>query len=180
MRYIFILCLLSVFGCKPTQLSPNQAVQKLGPNPYFIINDKPVDKSEIMKYNPTDIAIVVTYYGKDATKKFGDKAKDGAVAISTKSFARDKYETFFKSYSKDYAKVMNEINTNDIQYILNDRILTSNFEGDLALVNNKLIKELKILDQKTLVDKYQITDKKVGVKIECKRPKSLYNSKKKF
>ena len=180
MRYTFIFLLLLIISCKSTQVPPDKAAEKLGANPYFLIDGQPVEKKEIMKYQPTDIASVTTYYGKDATNNFGDKAIDGAVSISTNTFATNKYETLFKSFSKDYEKAMKENDRSEIQYILNDRILTENFEGDLASIDNKLLKDLKVIDQNTLIDKFKIIDKKIGVLITSKRPKNVYNSKKKF
>jgi len=180
MKHILILFLLFIIGCKSQQIGPAKAIEKLGANPYFMIDEQPVDKSELMKYEPTSIALVTTYYDKDAIKNFGDKAKDGAVLILTKSFATNKYETLFKSFSKDYEKVLIENNKNDIQYILNDRILIDKFEGTLASIDNKLLKNVKIIDQKTLAEKFQITNKKVGILIKSKRNKDVYDSKKKF
>jgi hypothetical protein len=180
MKHLLILLLACGIGCKPAQVAPEKVTQNLGPDPYFTIDEQPVDRNEIGKYQPTDIASVTVYYGKDAKKNFGDKAKDGAVCVLTKAFATHKYETFFKSYSKEYEKIMKEYDKGDIQYILNERILNENFEGDLASINKKLIKGLTIIDPKILADKYQITGKKIGVLIASKRPKGLYNSKKKF
>src|SRR6266850_330081 len=151
MRPISILFLFFI-GCKSTQIPPEKAIEKLGANPYFIIDGQPANKSDIMKLKPTDIASATTYFGSRATNNFGDKAKDGAISFLTKSYATSEYETLFISFSKDYEKVITENNRSDIQYILNGRILTENFEGDLASIDYNLLKELKVIDQKTLAD----------------------------
>jgi len=179
-RNILILTLLVLACCGTSKRTPEEAVQKLGANPYFEIDGKSVTQSELGNYNPTDIASLTTFYDKDAKKRFGEKAKDGAVIIETKEFATNRYETFFKSYSKDYEKMLNETQKEEIQYILNDRILTENYEGDLASIDKNLIKEIKIIDQKELIEKYQIQNKKVGVIIKADAPKNLYNAKEKF
>ncbi|HRG07973.1 MAG TPA: hypothetical protein PLJ08_05300 [Cyclobacteriaceae bacterium] len=161
-------------------MAPDNAIEKLGANPYFEIDGQTVNQSDLSKYNPTDIASLTTYYEKDATKRFGDKAKDGAVIIETRSFATNKFEAFFKTYSKEYEQMIRDTDRSEIQYILNDRILTESFEGDLSLLNNKLMKDLKVIGQPLLQDKYKVQDKKIGVIINAERPKGLYNSKEKF
>jgi len=60
------------------------------------------------------------------------------------------------------------------------RILTENFEGQLASLNRKLLKDLKVVDQNALMEKFNVQDKKVGVIIKADRPKDLYHSKEKF
>ena len=123
---------------------------------------------------------MTTYYDKDAKKRFGEKAKDGAVIIETKEFARNRYETFFKSYSKDYEKMLSQTQKRNPIALWNDRILTENDEGDLASIDKNLIKEIKIIDQKELIEKYQIQNKTVGVIIKAEAPNNLYNAKEKF
>jgi hypothetical protein len=179
-KRILFFTLIIVTGCKTSNLPPDKAVEKLGANPYFEIDGQPVSQNDLGKYNPTDIATVTTYYDKDAVKRFGEKAKDGAVTIETKNFATTKYETFFKSYSKAYEQMIITTDRNEIQYILNDRVLTEDFEGVLALLNSKLLKDLKIVDQVILLDKYTVQNKKVGVILKADRPKDVYNAKEKF
>lgn len=170
---------LIVTSCK-TQLTPEMGIEKLGANPYFEVDNQPVSQDDILNYDASDIAYLKAYYDKKATRQFGDKGKDGAVLIMTKEFATSKYETLFKEFSEDYEKMINKTNKEEIQYILNGRILTDNFEGSLASLNSKLLKKITLIDQKELSDKFKIQDKNVGVIIQAKRPKNLYNSKEKF
>ena len=179
-KRILFFTLLIATSCKTSKLPPDKAMEKLGANPYFEIDGQPVNQNDLAKYNPTDIASLTTYYNKEAINRFGEKAKDGALTIETKTFATNKYESLFKTFSIDYEKMIKETNKGEIQYILNDRILTENFEGDLASLNNKLLKEIKIINQNELFNKFQIQDKKVGVIIRANRPKNVYNSKAKF
>lgn len=169
-RNILILVLIVLASCGTTIRTPEEAVQKLGANPYFEIDGKVVIPAELADYNPADIASLTTYYNKDAKKRFGEKAKDGAVIIETKEFATNRFETFFKSISKDYEKVLNETPNEELQYILNDRILTEDYEGYLASIDKNLLKEIKIIDQKELIERYQIQNKKVGVVIIADAP----------
>lgn len=172
--------MLTIVSCKTSKTPPDNAIEDLGPNPYIEIDELPVDKSEIGKYNPADIVLLTTYYNSDATSKFGEKASDGAVIIETRAYATNKFETFLKSYSNEYQQMMMVTKREDIQYILNGRILTGNFEGDLSLLNDKLLKALKIVDKDDLIKKFDIHDKKIGVILKADRPRNVYNSKAKF
>jgi len=174
-----LLIVLLVIACS-NHLSPEKAIQKLGANPYYEIDGNQVYQKDLASYKPTEIAAITTYYNKDAVNRYGEKAIEGAVIIETKQFATIKFETFLKKNSKEYEKMLNETQIIDIQYILNDRILTENFEGTLASIDDKLLKEIIIIDQKELIEKYQIQNKKIGVVIKSKAPKNLYNAKKKF
>jgi len=128
-----------------------------------------------------DIATVSVYKDQDAIDLVGADGKDGVVFIQTKSFTKQQYQSFFKSQSKDFAKVLNaDPDESQMQYILNGRTLTENFEGDLGLINASTFKELKIIDAETLKKDYNITDKKVGVLITSDKPDNLYKANKKF
>lgn len=177
--YALLILTSLVTGCKSYKVTPQQAVEKLGTNPYFEIDAQSADKGILNEYDPKDIATLATYFGRDATKRFGEKAKDGAVIIETRKFAIEKYETMLKSASSAYAKMIAETRRDDIQYILNDRILVDNFEGDLASLNAKLLKSVHIINEWELTERFQI-HKKIGVIIQAKRPKNVYNSKEKF
>jgi len=169
-RTFLILALAVLTSCGTTKPTPEEAIEKLGANPYFEIDGKPVTQAELGNYNPNDIASLTTFYDKEAIKRFGEKAKDGAVTIETKGFAINKYEAFFKSTSTDYEKMLDETPREEIQYILNDRVLTEDYEGDLASIDKKLLKEIKIIDSKELAEKFNIKNKKVGVLIKAKAP----------
>ena len=58
--------------------------------------------------------------------------------------------------------------------------LTVNIEGDLSLITEKNLKGIKLIRSGELESKYQVRAKKTGVIVRAKRPKDLYNSKKKF
>ncbi|WP_224998731.1 hypothetical protein [Cesiribacter sp. SM1] len=181
MKKALFLLLLITSACKTSTLAPDQAIEKLGPNPHMQIDDKALaSPAEVQNYDAKDIASVETIYGRNATAIFGDKAKDGAVVIVTKSYAREKYRTFFSSVSKEYNEVIDEVNEDDIQYILNDNVLVNDFEGDLSTINKKRLKKITIINQAELESKYGTIDKKVGVVISATPPANLHNAKKKF
>lgn len=177
-----ILCLIIIIltSCKSNKLEPKTAIEKLGPNPYFEINGESINRNELGNYDPNSIASLTTFYNEDAIRLFGNKAKDGAVIIQTKDFCINEFETLFKSFSSDFEELIKETSSSEIQYILNGKILVENFEGDLATLNDKLLKSLKVIGSDELKNKYQIDSKNFGVIIKAKRPKNVYNSNKKF
>lgn len=176
-RVILFTLVLIFSGCKSTVTTPDEALKKLGKNPHYEVDGKPVNEQDLLKIDSEDVALVSTYFGKEAKQLYRKKAKDGVVIIQTKKFATNKYETFFKSYSQDYEQMLSITDRKDIQYILNDNVLTEDFEGSLALLNNELLKELKVVNQETLSEKYDINDKKIGVILVADTPKDLYKSK---
>jgi hypothetical protein len=161
--------------------SPKRAIKKLGNNPIFFVDSVCVDKSELSNYQPTDIAAVSVYKDSSAINLVGPEGKDGVVYIETKVFAKKRYWTYFTSKSAAYASLVPTPESDSVvQYILNKRVLTINFEGDLALINDSLFKALTILDPETLQMKYGISGKTIGVWIEAAKPADLYRAKNKF
>nr|WP_321237636.1 hypothetical protein [uncultured Psychroserpens sp.] len=183
-KKILCILLLLAFSCKskilPVKEIAKNATKQLGPNPYYEVDGKSVDKNTFMSLNPDNISTLTIYYDEEAIDLFNEKGKDGAITIQTIAYAKKKYQSLFKSYSSEYNEIINEYSENEIQYILNGRILKDDFEGKLSLIDEKLLKSIKIIDSSKLNKKYEINDKKVGVVIKAKRPKNLYNSKEKF
>ncbi len=54
-------------------------------------------------------------------------------------------------------------NDSSIQYILNSKVLKENFEGDLALINDKTFIGIQIIGKEQLIKDYSITNKDYGV-----------------
>jgi hypothetical protein len=54
-------------------------------------------------------------------------------------------------------------------YILNGKVLTTNFEGDLFAINDSNLIELKIIDKKTLKQDYEISVRGIGVVITTRK-----------
>ena len=180
MKYFIVLTIsfisVSIFG-----QSPKRAIKKLGSDPVFFIDSVSVEKRDLSNYQPTEIASVSVYKDSNAVNLVGPEGKDGVVYITTIKFAKRKYWNYFKSKSTDYEKlILTPESDTAVQYILNKRILKSNFEGDLFLIDDKIFKGLKILDKSTLEKEYGIIDKDYGVLIESDRPPDLYKAKKKF
>jgi hypothetical protein len=178
MKYILTTSLLIILliSCSK-KLAPTTTEKKMGPNPYVEIDGTALSKKEFQSFDANSIALLNTFYGKEAIKKFGKKAKDGAIIASTENYARRNYESFFSSESEDYKNIISQYNDSEIQYILNDRILKEKDEGALALINRRLLISISIINSKDLSDKFQVMDKKIGVNIKAKPPKNLYRAK---
>lgn len=137
----------------------------------FFIDSQRVEQKEINKYNPNQIAAISVIKGDAATALIGPDGKNGVVFIETKAFAKTKYLRYFKSKSKEYAAI---VHTNDssVQYILNGRILKSNFEGDLSSINDRNFKRLNVIDKSALQNRYNVMNKEYGVVIESDTSKN--------
>lgn len=160
--------------------SPKRIIKKIGTNPVFFIDSTSVEKEDLQKYNPEDISSVTVYKDKSAYELLGEDGKDGVIYIETKKFCKNRYWKYFTSKSKEYQKSVKTSDDNNIQYILNDRILKENFEGDLAAINDKVFKSIKFISKESLVKEYKIEDKDFGFQIISDTPKDLYHGNKKF
>lgn len=182
-KFLCVL-LLVIVSCKssviPLKESVSKGVKELGPNPYFEVDGEAVSKRTFASLNRENVTSLSIFYGKEATDLFDEKAKDGAITVQTKTYARKKFQAFFKTLSEEYNEVITNYKDDEIQYILNKRVLKEDFEGSLAMIDENLLKSIKIIDSAKLSRKYGVIDKKVGVVIKSKRPKDLYNSKEKF
>ncbi|QHI38317.1 hypothetical protein IMCC3317_37080 [Kordia antarctica] len=182
-KFLCVL-LLVIVSCKssviPLKESANNAIKELGPNPYFEVDGKGVSQKTFTSLNEADITSLSIIYGKEATDLFDEKGKDGVIIVQTKAYARKKFQVLFKTLSQEYSEVITNYEDDEIQYILNKRVLEENFEGSLAMIDENLLKSIKIIDSTKLSRKYGVSGKKVGVVIKSKRPKDLYDSKEKF
>ncbi|RYE36220.1 MAG: hypothetical protein EOP48_29780 [Sphingobacteriales bacterium] len=173
---ISLLLALSTWG-----QSPKRAVKKLGDDPVYFIDSIRVGTDELMKHLPEDIAQVSVYKDSTAIKLVGPEGKDGVVYIQTKVFARSIYWAYFRSKSIEYAKIaLTPQDDSTVQYILNGRVLTTNYEGNLSLIDDSIFRGIQVIDKKTLQEKYHVQDKSFGVLIESEKPDNLYKARKKF
>jgi hypothetical protein len=138
--------------------------------PVFFLDSIRVNAGVLNNYQPTEIAMVSVYKNADSLKIVEPNAKNGIVYITTKAFARDHYWNYFKSISPDYAKQVPDLATEErLVYILNGKVLTTNFEGDLFAINDSNLIELKIIDKKTLKQDYEISVRGIGVVITTRK-----------
>jgi hypothetical protein len=176
-----VLFILAVLPFSLFAQSPKRIIKKLKNDPVFFIDSINVDRSELNNYEATDIASVSVYKDSNAIKLIGDEGRDGVVYIETKAFAKAKYWNYFKSKSSRYAELVPSPQADTVvQYILNKRVLKSNFEGDLSLIDDKIFKEIIVIDKATLEKEYGMTNKSIGVIIKSDKPDDLYKGNKKF
>ncbi|WP_110831009.1 hypothetical protein [Pedobacter nutrimenti] len=136
-------------------------------DPLFFIDGKEVLKSEMGNINSNDIA-TVTVLKEGAFKKYGEKGKNGVVLIETKAYSRKRFQQYFSAKSPSY-KTLLELNSNDqnIQYILNEKVLKNDYEGDLASIADSTLISVDVIDAGEL-KKYKVTDKQHGLLIKTK------------
>ncbi len=146
---------------------PNIVFPDESNDPVFFLDSIQVNKMVLSNYNPTEIASVTIYKDSLIIKKLYHKgAKNGLIYIETKDFAKNRYQNYFSSKSPEYASIIHSTKSNSgIQYILNGKILNKDYEGDLANLNDKTFREIKIIDKDQLTKLYGITDKNFGVLI---------------
>ena len=138
-------------------------------DPVFFIDSVNVTRIEMQEYQPNDIASVTVYKDANAIKLVGEQGKFGAVYIETKKFARNKYWNYFKPKSADYLKnVPTPQSDSSVIYILNGKVLKTNFEGDLSGIDDKNFIELTVIDKQKLSKDYNISGKSLGVIIRTK------------
>ena len=138
-------------------------------DPVFFIDSVNVTRIEVQEYQPTDIAVVTVYKDTNAIKLVGEQGKFGAVYVETKKFARNKYWNYFKTKSPDYLKIVpTPQSDSSVIYILNDKVLKTNFEGDLSGVDDNNFIEIIIIDKQKLNKDYNISDKSFGVIVRTK------------
>lgn len=176
---ILLSCLL--FSSISFAQSPKRIFKKIGDKPIIFIDSINVDYSQIAKFEANEIASFTVFKGKDATDLMGEGGKDGVIYIETKKFAKIRYWNYFKSKSTEYFNLVPNLEKeNSVQYVLNDKILTDSFEGDLASINDQIFKGITIISKDELVKKYNVENKDFGVLIMSDVPDNLHHGNKKF
>lgn len=161
-----LIIIISLLASSIFSQSKGEATKKLGKNPVFFIDSIKVSKNEFKSFDSKETAIASVYYDDEAYNLVGEEGKDGVVYIETKRFAKVRYWTFFKSKSSEYLKIVSNLESDDkVQYILNGKILKENFEGKLALIDNKTFSKLTLLSKEELIKKYSVNDKNFGIEI---------------
>ena len=120
-------------------------------------------------YKPSEFALVSVYKGDKAVALAGEGAKNGAIYLTTKSFARDSYWNYFKSKSPDYKDKVTDLKMESkVVYILNNKILHTNFEADLFDINDSNFVSLQVIAGNQLKKDYKVSGKPIGVIITTK------------
>lgn len=181
MKPILFFVLSFLFALTVSGQKPKKMVKKLGDNPIFFIDSVNVDNSALQKYDPTEIAQVSVYKDQEAKDLFGEDGKDGVVYIFTKKYVKTKYWLYFQSKSDDYKRLVPSPESDTaVQYVLNDRVLKENYQGDLFLVDDTIFKSIRLLTKQMLEKEFKVFDKEVGFQIKSDIPDNLYRGRKKF
>lgn len=135
--------------------------------PMLFLDSIRINKGVLNSYEPNEIALVSFYKDTNAIRIAGKDAKNGVMYITTKSSARNSYWNYFKLKSPDYQKLVPDMKTEaKVVYILNNKVLKSNFEGDLFNINNSNFIELSVIDNDKLKKDFYIKNKSIGVIIK--------------
>lgn len=149
--------------------------------PVFFIDSIRVNGRVLQNYDPTEIASITVFRDSSAIKLMGPEAKHGLFYIETKEYARTRYWKYFCSKSSEYAKLIISPEADfNVQYILNKRVLTKDYEGDLAVINDKTFKGIRIVNKKQLLKEFRIKGKVYGVIIESGGPENSQKGNRKF
>jgi hypothetical protein len=140
--------------------------------PMYFIDSIRTNKAFLEEaYQPSEIAFVSVYKDSNAIKIAGQEAKNGVIYITTKSFARQHYWSYFKSKSTEYLQNVPDLEVEkEVIYILNGKALTENYESDLFNVNDSNFIDLSLIGKKQLKSKYNISNKKLGFLIKTRAP----------
>jgi hypothetical protein len=175
--------LVSIFFCQTGQTQTNSKTsvsdtllnrannkyKKILDDPIFFIDNVNVTRADLQNYQPSDIAVLTVYKDTNETKFLGPQGKDGAVYIETKKFARNKYWNFFTNKSAKYLKaVPSPESDSSIAYILNGKLVTKDFIGDLSDIDESNFLSLEVIDKEKLLKYYRIKDKLIGIIIKAK------------
>jgi len=138
--------------------------------PMFFVDSIRVNQNALESmYQPTEIAFITVYKDSNAIRLAGKDAKNGAVYVTTKLFARDHYWNYFKSKSIEYQKLVPDIKIESkVVYILNGQVLKTNFEKELFEINDDNFLDLTIINKEQLKRDYKISGKFIGVSIRAK------------
>ncbi|RYE59020.1 MAG: hypothetical protein EOP48_02165 [Sphingobacteriales bacterium] len=146
----------------------NNNYKKLFNDPVFFIDSVNVTRVELQDYQPTDIALLTVYKDTNSIKLVGPQGRDGAVYIETKKFARNRYWRFFVRKSSEYLKVVpSPQSDSSVVYVLNGKVLTTNFEGELAGISDTSFIDLQVIHKAKLLTDYGINNKSVGIIIKA-------------
>jgi hypothetical protein len=159
---IFLVLLTHSFGViaqVPTQ-------KEAKGDPLFFIDGKEMIKSEMSKVNSEEIGRVTVL--KNKSGKYGEKGKYGVVLIETKTYCRGLFQQYFSSKSPEYKKILGSpVNDQEFQYILDEKVLTKNYEGDLAGIVDSSFLSINVLSGDAL-KAYGVSGPRYGILIKTK------------
>ncbi len=107
-------------------------------HPYIEINGKQIAQPSLVLLAPENIESIEVYKDENATARFGDKAKDGAIVIKTvTSIKLATIQDIYKHYSIPAAQ-------QNLKVVVNNQLVK---EPSLILANLKQIEKVEIMHQ---------------------------------
>ncbi|MFZ4930379.1 hypothetical protein [Chryseobacterium sp. Mn2064] len=170
MKYLFFTFFCVSMGFAQ---SSQYGLDKLGKDPVTFIDSVKVSRSEVLSFDSKRVTLMTVYDPTEAKSLIGEDGKDGAIYVETRDFGRKRFLRYFKSKSAEFSKLLDSKgNDSTFQYIHNGKVLTNNFEGGLALVDDRVFKAIQIINKKELSSEYNITDKEYGIIITSNVPEN--------
>lgn len=156
-----------VVSCYNVLKNSKNRYKQLFTDPVFFIDSINVTRIELQQYQPTEIAVVTVYKDTNALRLVGEQGTYGVVYVETKKFAKNKYWNYFKEKSANFLKAVPKPQSDSlVAYILNDKVLTANFEDDLSAIDDKTFIGIRVIDKETLIKEFKIADKTYGIIIK--------------
>ena len=144
-----------IAASKPSEISDNVLV---------IIDGKESTKAEINKINPDKIESIDVLKDKASVEKYGEKAKDGVIIITSKN--DDKTQTF-KVQSTSPLKFRNADGSNAEPLYLKDGVITP--AKDVQNINPETIESINVIKGESATAKYGEKGKNGAVEIVLKK-----------
>jgi hypothetical protein len=155
-----------VLSCYGLFKKPSNVFKEPDNEPIFFLDSIRVNRRVLSSYKPTEIASVTVLKDTTAIRILGPEGKNGVVYIYTKDYAKNKYWNYFKSKSEDYIKAVPSVHKeNDVVYILDNKVLEKDFEGDLFYLNDSTFRDMKVINKKALKRDFKINNKNWGILI---------------
>lgn len=173
--FTMIFALVYLLGYSQTTVKESKASNGV---PIMFVDSVRISQADLQKYKSDDIATVTVY--KDSSKfKHLDGNAIGAIYIETNQFSRKRFLNYFKSKSSEFKNLLaSQQGDGNFQYVLNGEILSKNYEGKLAAIDDKNFKSITIIRMNELVKKYGETDKTFGIVIVSDVSENSPNGKK--
>ena len=135
-------------------------------DPVIFVDSAVVSQGILALYEPSEFAAITVLKDTSSLKLLGREGARGAVLIYSKEYARVRYWKYFASKSKDYLKAVPSPDIDkEVVYILNNKVLSSDPEGTLFLIDDNTLVSLKVIDEKELTNDFGIVGKTWGVVI---------------
>ncbi|KAA5538730.1 hypothetical protein [Adhaeribacter rhizoryzae] len=155
-----------VLSCYGLYNEPTNVFTEHDNEPIFFLDSIRVNRGVLTSYEPTEIASITVFKDTTAIRILGPEGKNGVIYIYTKDYAKGRYWDYLKSKSKDYLKAVPSADKDQgVVYILDNKVLEKDFEGDLFNLTDSNFRDIKVIDKKTLKKDFKINDKNWGILI---------------